>query len=122
MAWYCALLDALGEVVIDVARLLTEQSHVQQCTSREIEIPRPAFRRIFRARPNICRSDNIRLNIEDLIPIRFLPRVYWDFETSLDNFMKVGSMAQVIRPDDLRPDDLAVRPKEERAARSGDGQ
>ena len=57
--WYCALLDALGEVVIDVARLLTEQLRVQQCTSREIEIPRPALRRIFQARPNICQSDNI---------------------------------------------------------------
>ena len=117
VAWYCALLNALGEVVIDVARLLTEQSRVQQCTSREIEIPRPALRRILRARPNICPSDNIRLNAEDLIPIRFLPRVHWDFETSLDNFMKVGSTTQVIRPDDLRPDDLAVRPREERELR-----
>ena len=28
--------------------------------------------------------------------------------------MKVGSTAQIIRPDDLRPDDLAMRPREKR--------
>ena len=120
--WYRALIDAMGEVIIDVAKLLTHQSCVQKCSYSDVELARPELRRILRAHPTFSYTDTayhkttyqLKNKLNDLVPLRVGPKTLWVYESSIDKFMTVGKAERVIRPGDLQPDDLAIRPREEK--------
>lgn len=45
--WYRALMGAMGNVIIDVAKLMAKQSFLLKCSHDKVQLPRPAVRKIF---------------------------------------------------------------------------
>ena len=87
--WYRALLAAMGHVIVDVARLMVEQALVLTLETWQVQLPRPALRKILRSRPTFnaaeYRTSKQRLN--NLVPVWTRARAPWNPLTETNAFI-----------------------------------
>ena len=110
--WYHGLKDAIGEVIIDVAKLPMEQSFLLRRSHLEVDLPRASLRKILRARPTFKPAD-IKTRLNELVPLRLGPKNPWVYESLVDNFVEIEDAEVVIRPEEVRTDDLATNIEDE---------
>ena len=112
--WYRALMSAMAHVIIDVAKLMIEQSIVLKQKPWQIDLPRPAVRKILWDQPTFKITD-VRMTkhgLNELVPLRVTARAPWIPDTDISAFVGPDfaweGVGRVLRPKDVEPDDLTV--------------
>ena len=109
--WYNALRVAIVHVIVDMAKLMVEQAFVLLLEHWQIQLPRPALRRILRSRPTFNAADYriSKQRLSNLVPLRTTAKALWMLQTKTDKFVGFTHPTnKVIQLDDLQVDDLAI--------------